>query len=388
MTERIDAGGFCVNKWKKKMAVLFTVLILMVAIQPAVSADQADELFSETMRARVLAVEDRAETGQFFKTQRVTLEIYTGSLRGKIMTVDNHLSDNPVYDVPVKPGDRVLMIQEEMFPGEMEFYIADYIRDTSILVILGIFVGMLLVIGRWKGLKTIITLAITFFMIIRVLLPGMLQGYPPTLLTVGVSFIITLVTIVLINGFNVKSMAAIIGIFGGLLAAGLVMFLVGSQVRLTGLSSEEAIMLMYIPQEVSFDFRDLLFAGIIMGALGAVMDVGISISSAMTEIHRVNPAVSSGQLMKSGMNVGRDIMTTMSNTLILAYTGAALPLLLLFMAYETPVIKIMNMDLIATEIVRALSGSIGLLLTIPLTVVASSFLLKRQSDTPSPVKSE
>lgn len=253
----------------------------------------------------------------------------------------------------------------------------DYVRDRFTLWILVVFLALLILIGKWKGLKTILTLGLTLFMIIKVLLPGMLKGYPPIPLTVGVSFVITFATIILINGINVKSVAAITGVFGGLLAAGLVMFIAGSQVRLTGLSSEEAVMLMYIPQGVNFDFRELLFAGIIMGALGAVMDVGMSIASAMTEIYRVNPEVNRRQLMVSGMNVGRDIMTTMSNTLILAYTGAALPLMLLFMAYETSIIKILNLDLIATEIVRALSGSIGLLLTIPLTVLVSGFLLKR-----------
>jgi uncharacterized membrane protein len=368
------------------LAVILILLMLGGAVFPATGAQmpvqhtEADELTEVTMRALVLAVEERPVTDQFYQTQWVTLEIYTGSLKGTVMTVENHLSDHPVYDIPVEPGDRVLVIQEDYAPGETEFYIIDYVRDTTILWIVLVFLAMLLIIGRWKGFKTILTLAITFFMIIRVLLPGLLNGYPPIPLTIGVSFVITLATIILINGINVKSVAAVTGIFGGLLAAGLVMFIVGSQVRLTGMSSEEAIMLLYIPQAVAFDFRDLLFAGIIMGALGAVMDVGISIASSMTEIYRVNPRITFRRLMTSGMNVGRDIMTTMSNTLILAYTGAALPLLLLFMAYGTPPVRILNMDLIATEIIRALSGSIGLLLTIPLTVVVSALLLKRASE--------
>ncbi|SMP39645.1 YibE/F family protein [Anoxynatronum buryatiense] len=357
--------------------VISSLLFLLMIITTPVVASELEDPYDNTMRARVLAVEDRGQSEVFFETQWVTLEIYSGPLNGEVVTVENHLSDNPVYDVPVKPGDRVLVVQEMLASGDLEIYIIDYVRDMSILWILGLFILLLLVIGRWKGLKTIVTLAFTFVLIIRVLLPGMLKGYPPILLTIGVSLLVTLVTILLIDGVNVKSISAVIGITGGLMAAGVVMFIAGSQVRLTGLSSEEAIMLMYIPQEVSFDFRDLLFAGIIMGALGAVMDVGVSIASAITEIHRVNPAVSSRQLMRSGMNVGRDIMTTMSNTLILAYTGAALPLMLLFMAYDTSVIRIMNLDMIATEILRALSGSIGLLLTIPLTVVVTSLLLKR-----------
>ena len=364
-----------------KLTAFSLILVFLLGTGvPVYGTDLAvdtEEVLESNLRGRVLAVEERPGSESFFRSQWVTLEIYAGDLKGEVVTVENHLSDHPVYDIVVEPGDRVLLVQEIAQSGETEIYIVDYVRDTYTLWILAVFLALLIVIGRWKGLKTILTLSLTLFMIIKVLLPGMLNGYPPVPLTIGVSFVITLGTIVLINGINVKSISAIVGILGGLLAAGLVMFIAGSQVRLTGLSSEEAVMLMYIPQSVNFDFRDLLFAGIIMGALGAVMDVGMSISSAMTEIYRVNPEVNHRQLMTSGMNVGRDIMTTMSNTLILAYTGAALPLMLLFMAYETSIVKILNLDLIATEIVRALSGSIGLLLTIPLTVLASAFLLKR-----------
>ena len=357
--------------------VLFTLWFGLINAYPIQAAAIENESFqSESMRASVLAVESHEDLGIFAEGQFVTLEITSGTMKGSVLVVEHHLTDNPVYDIPVEPGDRVLLVRDEFGPDEVEYYIVDYIRDISIFWILLVFIILLLMIGRWKGVKTIATLILTFFMILRVLLPGMLRGYPPIPLTIGVSVIITLSTIFLINGINKKSVAAVIGIIGGLMAAGLVMFITGSQVRLTGLSSEEAVMLMYIPQLVQFDFRDLLFAGIIMGALGAVMDVGMSISSSLTEIDQANPSLSSKELMKSGMNVGRDIMTTMSNTLILAYTGAALPLLLLFMAYETSLIKIMNLDLIATEIVRALSGSIGLLLTIPLTAAVSVFLLK------------
>ena len=137
-------------------------------------------------------------------------------------------------------------------------------------------------------------------------------------------------------------------------------------------------MLLYIPQGIQFEFKDLLFAGIILGALGAVMDVSVSIASAIEEIYKANRKLSQKELFLSGMNIGKDMMGTMSNTLILAYTGSSIPLLLLFMAYETSIVKIINLDIIATEIVRSLSGSIGLILTIPITAAVSAFLAKRE----------
>ncbi len=154
-----------------------------------------------------------------------------------------------------------------------------------------------------------------------------------------ISIAITIVTIFVIGGINSKSIAAIIGTSSGVLIAGIIAYIVGSQVRLTGLSAEEATMLMYIPQGIDFDFRSLLFSGIILGALGAIMDVGMSISSSIEEIHNANQSLTTKELFNAGMNVGKDIMGTMTNTLILAYTGSSIPLLLLFMAYETSMIK-------------------------------------------------
>jgi len=147
---------------------------------------------------------------------------------------------------------------------------------------------------------------------------------------------------------------------------------------LSGLSHEETQLLLYIPQGIEFNFKGLLFAGIVIGALGAVMDVGMSVASSMFEIKAVSPQISRGDLFRSGMNVGRDIMGTMTNTLILAYLGSSTPLLLLFYAYQISPERILNLDTIVTELVRAFSGSIGLISAIPLTALIATFLVGRE----------
>lgn len=159
---------------------------------------------------------------------------------------------------------------------------------------------------------------------------------------------------------------------GGLLFAGLLAVFVGEMGYLTGLSSHEAQMLQFY--DASLNLKGLLFAGMIIGALGAVLDVAMSISSSQEQIKRIQPDVSWNQLVKGGLHVGRDMLGTMANTLILAYLGTSLPLLLLFSVYEASYATIMNLDLMATEVVRALSGSIGLALAIPLTAVLGGFL--------------
>jgi len=334
---------------------------------------ELDEAFiTHSEKARVLSVVERTPDPdeQITLEQTVQLEILTGKFKGQITETINVLSGNSIYELPVSEGDKVMVhIEEYPESGDYVVYVSDYVRDTYIYWLAGFFLLCVLAIGRMQGLKTIVTLVITMTLVYKVLLPALLAGYSPILITVGIAVVINIVTYLVISGFQRKSYAAIIGASLGVIIAGVLAYTVGSMVRLTGLSGEEAGMLLYIPQGTVFNFKELMFSGILLGALGAVMDVAMSISSAIDEVHRANPLLKSKALFAAGMSVGKDIMGTMSNTLILAYTGSSIPLLLIFMAYDTPLARIINLDLIATEIVRSLAGTIGLVLTIPITAV-------------------
>lgn len=331
-----------------------------------------EDFITHSEKARVLSVVERTPDPeeQITLEQTVQLEILTGKFKGQITETINVLSGNSIYELPVSEGDKVMVhIEEYPDSGDYVVYVSDYVRDTYIYWLAGFFLLCVLAIGRMQGLKTIVTLVITMTLVYKVLLPALLAGYSPILITVGIAVVINIVTYLVISGFQRKSYAAIIGASLGVIIAGVLAYTVGSMVRLTGLSGEEAGMLLYIPQGTVFNFKELMFSGILLGALGAVMDVAMSISSAIDEVHRANPLLKSKPLFAAGMTVGKDIMGTMSNTLILAYTGSSIPLLLIFMAYDTPLARIINLDLIATEIVRSLAGTIGLVLTIPITAV-------------------
>ena len=319
-------------------------------------------------------IEERPE--DYFSVQNVTLRIDSGKFKGDIHEIENVLSDHAYYDIIVEEGQRVSLMIEEYPDGGYNVYISDYYRINSIIYLLGAFVVLVVLIGGSKGVKSLISLGVTISAVLFVMLPLILKGINPILVSVITAVLVTIVTIVLVAGFNHKSLSAIAGTSIGVIVAGVISYIVGNQASLSGLSAEEATMLMYIPQGIQFNFRHLLFAGIIMGALGAAMDVGISIASAIDEIHKANPRLSARRLFRSGMNVGKDVMGTMVNTLILAYTGTSIPMLLLFMAYETDLSKVFNLDVIATEIVRSLSGSIGLILTIPITAMIASYYAK------------
>ena len=362
---------------------LIGAVFLMLCVATA-GASTGDIDHDEIVRALVLSVEEAPEeqigTEDWYEAnQLVTVELLGGNFKGQVITFNHVLLKQTGYNIVVDPGDQVLVYVEPEGDGIGTAYITDHVRDAKLYVLLGIFIICLLILGGVKGFKSFLSLLVTGAAVLFIMLPLMLKGYSPIWVAVVVGAGSAAVTLVLVGGFGAKTLAAIIGTSGGVVAAGLLALLFGTAANLTGFSSEEMHMLLYIPQNTDFDIRGILFAGMIIGALGAVMDVGMSVASAVQEIKKANPRMGSAALMRSGMNVGRDIMGTMSNTLILAYTGSAVPLLLLFVAYETPYLKIINLDLIATEVVRALAGSIGLILAIPITSFAAAILLGRRS---------
>ncbi|KUO64124.1 MAG: YibE/F family protein [Gracilibacter sp. BRH_c7a] len=378
------------TKSNKRFRVYITLLVLIFTLivfpWPSLAQGEEEILPPEpvTVRGKILeitedeSIEPEPSYGDYEITYfQVMVQVLSGEHKGEIIPSQHVVDDRMLYKLEIEEGDEVLIYLETDESGEViNANIAEIYRQKYLLYLTLIFLLSLTIFGGIKGLKTIVTLAITGLAIIKILLPGLVAGYNPILLTVGICAGITAITLIIVSGLNKKTLAAIIGITGGVLAAGIIAMLFGSLSKLTGLGQQEAQMLLFIPQETGFNFKGLLFAGIIIGALGAVMDVGMSISSSLSEIQTIKPDIGPKELMGAGMNVGRDIMGTMANTLILAYVGASLPLLLLFYANEIPVYEFINWEVISGEIVRALAGSIGLILTIPLTALSVAVLGK------------
>ncbi len=378
----------------KKIGLKMLVGLLLVSLLMPMSVMADDEVygailseevpaFTETsVKGRVLEILDSTvENVSNYEMVRETLriEILSGDLKGETFITDNVKDPSLPYNIEVKEGDKVVLylVQDEN-NQLVEGYVTERAREDVLLVLLLFFVGLLVLIGGLKGFRALIALALTMFAILKILLPAILKGYSPILMSILISIGVILISIPLIAGWNKKAVSAIIGTFSGVLIAGILAYLVSVITGLTGLSMEEASMLSYIPQNITFNFVGLLFATNILGALGAVMDVAVSISSAIWELKQVNPALKARDLIRSGMNIGRDIIGTMANTLILAYSGSGLYMLLLFMAYDMPFFEIVNIDAMSTEIVRSLAGSIGLVLTIPITAVMAGVLFGKE----------
>lgn len=358
----------------KKILVL--ILLCFIIIPSFAFADGEVDLDRTMEKGVVVHIEEEDAPHDFIsKTQIVSVEILGGKHKGEVVVIENYLSDSYVMDIEVEVGQKVLLSIEEYPDGTIEYYITSEVRDTYIYILIAVFAAALIVVGRMQGLKTIITLCVTMFFIFMVELPLLLRGYHAVLVTVVVAIFITVITVTVISGLTKKTFTSIVGTTIGVVIAGGLSILISHQVKLTGMSSEEAVMLLNV-QGVEFNFQHLLFSAILLGALGAIMDVAMSIASSIEEMHNIDPSLSKRALFNSGMRVGRDIMGTMANTLILAYTGSMLPLLLLFMANTDSFVRMINLDIVATEIIRSIAGSIGLVLTIPVTGVIAVFLIK------------
>ncbi len=325
----------------------------------------------EYLRARVVEVED-VERPEHIE-QQVKAEILGGARSGERLSFANHYSETIPGLYYLNVGSYVVLgLQYD--GGELRsVFLQDIARDRSMVLLAVIFAALLIVIGRAQGLKTLVTLLVTAVALVFFLLPAILNGYDPIVASAGTAGVIALVTLLVVGGWNRKSLAAILGTLSGVLVAGSLTLWFGSVLELTGFTSEEAHMLRVYGGITNL--RGVLFGGIILGSLGAVTDVGMSIASAALEIKQANTGISRKALFRSAMNVGRDIMGTMANTLILAYVGTTMPLLLLVLHLETDWLVIANMNIIAAEMLRGMAGSIGLVVSIPATASVAALIL-------------
>lgn len=389
----------------KKIYTLITIVIaitfaLLIGLSIKIYADELSSdkdiriHYAEAMentdyiifKAKVLEIEydDTAEKRNVsleadIRYQHLKIEILDGSHKGETMTIRHTIERiMPGYYI-FKTGDKLLVRATEENTGKIETVkIQEKVRDTQVYLIVGLFVALLLIIGGIKGLKTLISLVIAVAMIFFGYIPLIIKGINPILASLGISIPVVIITLIIISGRNIKTLVAIIGTSLGVIISGILAFVFGSFAHLTGLADDSSISLAYIPQFRNLDYKGILFGTILIGAIGAIMDVAISIASALYEINELDSNISKKNMIISGMNIGKDMMGSMSNTLILAYVGTTLHLIVLFIVYRIRFVEIINLDSIATEIIRAMAGSIGLIITIPVTVVIGTAIYKKK----------
>jgi uncharacterized membrane protein len=307
----------------------------------------------------------------------VVVELTGGPDEGQTVTLHVGDAGDEVPDV----GDKVRLFHLEVPPGfesdQPEYSLADYERKAPMLWLALAFAALVIVTGRWRGLSSLLGLGLSLSILLFFVVPAILHGESPVAVALVGSFAIMLTTIALAHGLGPKSLAACVGTcLSLLLTAGLAVFAV-ELAHLSGFASEEAIRLQF--DVVGLSIQGLLIAGMVIGALGVLDDVTVSQASTVMALRRANPRQGFGRLFRGGISVGRDHIAATVNTLVLAYAGAALPVLLIFSVGRVPFETAVNSEVVAAEIVAMLVGSIGLIAAVPVTTALAALTARHMA---------
>ncbi len=350
------------------------VILLTTVVVPATGAFEMPRLNpfgAESFEGEVLAVEVSGREQISIGTIRSEL-IAVRLAGGEEIVIERQFVEGDTIGIAAEPGDRVLVTANES-PGGTTYFLADRSRAQPLWWLGVAFAALVAVVGRARGVWSLLGMAASFLVIVRFILPAILSGWDPVVATVIGASAIAFSTLVFAHGANWKTAAALGGTALSLtLTFALARFGVGF-VELTGLAGEHAVAL-NILSESAVDARGLLLAGIIIGALGVLDDVTATQASTVFELRRANRDLGAGELFARGLNVGRDHIASTVNTLVLAYAGASLPLMALLASQAEPFGLLISRDLLATEIVRTLVGSMGIVAAVPITTGIAALL--------------
>ncbi len=358
------------------------VLILAVILIPKIldylhQPEMAQEVVgynSGTVLAKVTSIleEGQITLGEVKQPyQIVMVEILEGPYADLLFQIDYGTRQIRSEMIPLKAGDRLMVTVSSLPTGELSAQFTDFYRRNSLLLLLGIFVLASIVISGWKGVRSLLGILLSLAVIVLIILPGIQQGKDPLTISIFGAFLFMAFSLYLIYGWTVKTHAAVLGSLVALAITGVLAFIFVNHARLTGYGDEN---MFYISQLSgnTLNTRSLLLAGVLIGTLGVLDDLVISQASAVFELFRNNPDQHFNALFKSAMNIGQDHIAATVNTLVLAYAGASLPMLLLFSFRNVDFGSAINLEFIAEEIVRTMVGSLGLFAAVPITTALAA----------------
>lgn len=344
------------------------------------------ESIQEMVKAKVVQINNRSiqkvegdgGTGENVSenlTIEFTAKILNGYKKGMkvpaVQTVDSYL---PVKIKEVEVGNTILLCRISDSKDGNYWMFAEYLRSDTLLHMGVAFIILLIIFGHLQGINTILSLTFTCISVFYVLIPAILLGKNIYFWSVCVAVFITIMTLLIVYGASKKALCAGMGCIAGTAVSGGIALITGKMMKLTGVLNDESLYLLYLNQDNPINLKAITFAAILIGAIGAIMDVAISLSSALYEVKEKAADIQASDIFRSGLTIGRDMMGTMANTLVLAYIGSSLSLVLLLIAYRTSWLGLFNRELIVAEILQTLSGSIGILFTIPLTSLICAWI--------------
>lgn len=344
-----------------------------------INNDTTDFVSGKVVEVTSMDVEYDEELKINLGKQAIKVEILEGKNKGKIVSMDNYLT--AVHNIEAKVGTKVIISADEPDGIEAYYTVYNYDRSLGMIVFTLILFMAVITIGKGKGIKSIIGLAYTLYLVIFFLLPTVFSGYPPIIMSVVCVILSTIVTLMLLNGKSKKTYGAIISTILGVIFSAGFFYLMSVILSINGFSSDEAESLVLITRATNLQIKEILFAGILISSLGAIMDVGMSIVSSLYEVYHHQPNLTRKELFNSGIEIGKDMIGTMTNTLILAFTGSAFISLLVLFSYNVDTLQLLNSNYIAIEFAQGIAGTLGIVLTVPIaSFIAAMFLVKNEKD--------
>lgn len=384
----------CSNSWcadvleKTKIFRRDVIAVLVTLAACAATAffdfgPKRENVSGQKVRARVLSVDNSAlvrlglvESG----TQRLKVEIMSGKMRGEVFSASNQLRAQLELDKLFVPGDTILVaLYDGAVPGESTLNAQDYYRIGWTALLFALFAVLLILFGGMTGFKALLSFVFSCLVIWKLLVPWCLNGYNPMLISLVTVVILSAVIIFLVAGLNRKGVTAFVGALAGVLASCLMAWIFTRLFHINGAVMPYSQPLLYSGYE-SLNLAQIFIGGIFLSSSGAVMDLGMDIAAGMAEVAHRNPDISRKEIIMSGIRIGRSVVGTMTTTLLLAYSGGYLTLMMTFVAQGTEPVDFLNNPYVASEMVKTIVGSFGLVLVAPLTALLGGFiLLKRQN---------
>lgn len=354
------------------LIVLGAVIIGSTFVKPASLGPDTRSFYAKATVLEV--VQDNSGGEPFAGGQQVVGRVTSGEYRNFRCDLEN--SNTYQRGAFCAPGTKIIALLRLNEEGKLVGTVYNYDRTGMVWLLLGAFALIMVVVGGKKGAAALYALVFTFVCVLCVYVPLLYVGLNGILAAIITAVLILLTSIYIINGWSTKTLCGVLGTTTGVAISGLFAMIVGSAFHLSGFNTEDVEGMVYIANYGNLDVANILYAGVLISSLGAVMDVSVSIVAAMQEIHEKAPKLRPKELFASGMRVGHDMMGTMSNTLILAYTGSATSVLLSVYAYGMPYLQIMGYNSIIIEILCGLCGTIGVILTVPIQTAITTVVLK------------
>lgn len=354
----------------KLLAIYVVILLFTRQVVLAQENSTQPVQLSYTGVVSTVVEENRTQTDGWY--QKLEISIMDKDLKGQVFIVEHGFGDSPVTQ-KFGRGDKVVLTGYKDQEGNTNLFVTDYIRTGQLAVLFILFIALAVVVGGKKGLTSFLGMVLTFGLIFIVVLPQINRGVNPTLIILFFALVVVPITFYLSHGVSAKTTVAIIGTFITLLITVILSAIFVASAKLTGFTNDEASFVQLL-KGGTINMQGILLAGIIVGFLGVLDDITVSQASIVFKLKEANKRLTFSDLYKRSMDVGKDHIASMINTLVLVYTGAFLPLLLLFLNSSKTFSEVVNYEIIATEIIRTLLGSIGLISAVPITTVLASLV--------------